>query len=155
MRVIVLNWENAHLHKDLWISQHRLRHRIFVNRLKWSVQSYNNLEFDQFDTPYAQYVICVKDDNIVCGVTRLLPTTRPYMIQCLWPTWLKEPPPQSKSIWEATRFGCCQSLNGDERSEVILTLIESCISFGLPANLGRSPEALAQFDLQPLLDLGA
>lgn len=131
MHTVTLSWETAHLYNDLWVAHHRLRHRIFVERLKWDVKSHNGLEYDEFDTPTAHYVICIKDSKQVCGITRLLPTTQPYMVQKLWPDWYRGDVPVQNNIWEATRFGCCATLTENERRQAVASLISSSLRFGL------------------------
>src|SRR5436190_10638472 len=57
MSTVCITWENAHLHGEAWISHHRLRYRIFVERQGWAVPTYNGLEYDEFDTPAARYIL--------------------------------------------------------------------------------------------------
>lgn len=85
MPVICLNWETAHMHGETWISHHRLRHRLFVERQGWEVPTVRDLEYDEFDTPAAQYLIWIDSKGETRGAARLLPTTRPYMVKKLWP----------------------------------------------------------------------
>lgn len=49
MTVVCLSWETAHLHGETWISHHRLRYRLFVERQGWDVPSYKGMEHDEFD----------------------------------------------------------------------------------------------------------
>ncbi len=61
MTVVSLSWETAHLHGETWISHHRLRHRLFVERQGWEIPTYRGMEYDEFDTPAAQYLLWVDD----------------------------------------------------------------------------------------------
>lgn len=131
MPVISLNWETAHLHGDAWISHHRLRHRLFVERQGWDVPTVRDLEHDEFDTPAAQYLLWFDDDDDLRGVARLLPTTRPYMVQKLWPDLVTGELPNSDSIWEATRFGCDRSLGAKARRRVVAEILCAMQEFGL------------------------
>ena len=135
MAIIALNWETAHLHGDTWISQHRLRHRIFVERQAWSVPAYNNLEYDDFDTPAAVYLVRGDDQGRARGIARLIPTTRPYMVQTLWPDLLDHPAPADPSIWEATRFGCDRGLAPIQRSQIVGELICGCLEWALQLDI--------------------
>ncbi|MGA2286886.1 acyl-homoserine-lactone synthase [Bradyrhizobium sp.] len=137
MTVLVLSWENAHLHGEAWISHHRLRHQIFVGRQSWDVPTYNSLEYDQFDTPAARYLVWIDDNGQARGVARLLPTTRPYMIKSLWPELLQHSPPETETIWEATRFGCDRSLTPSTRRRVVAELICGCLEFGLANGISQ------------------
>lgn len=148
MAVIALNWETAHLYGEAWISHHRLRHQIFVTRQQWEVPSFGALEYDQFDTPAATYLIWLDDSGQARGVVRLIPTLRPYMIQQLWPDLLDHPPPCQPGIWEATRFGCDHALPSPLRHRVVAELICACQEFAVSRDidqyLGVMPLAIFQ-----------
>ena len=61
MRTLAVTWETAHQHGEAWISHHRLRYKMFVERQKWSVPSYRQIEYDEFDTPAATYILTVDE----------------------------------------------------------------------------------------------
>jgi acyl homoserine lactone synthase len=104
---------------------------MFVERQKWSVPNYRHLEYDEFDTPAATYILTIDDQNRALGTTRLIPTTRPYMIRSLWPDLIDKKPPACNSIWEASRFGCDRDLDPGTRRCVIAQLILGCQEFGI------------------------
>lgn len=131
MSVLCLNWETAHLHGETWISHHRLRHRLFVERQRWDVPSVRGLEHDEFDTPAAQYLVWNDEVGEVRGVARLLPTSRPYMVQKLWPDLVSGELPASDAVWEATRFGCDQSLPAAARRRAVAEMLCAMQEFGL------------------------
>ena len=97
MPVVCLNWETAHLHGEAWIAHHRLRHRLFVERRGWDLPTHRGMEYDEFDTPAAWYLLWLDGQGETRGAVRLLPTTRPYMLQTLWPQLLRGVPPESTS----------------------------------------------------------
>lgn len=131
MPVLCLNWETAHLYGDAWISHHRLRHRLFVERQGWEVSTVRGIEHDEFDTPAAQYLVWTDGAGAVRGATRLLPTVRPYMVQKLWPELVKRTLPESDTVWEATRFGCDQSLLPGERRRAVAEMLCAMQEYGL------------------------
>ena len=137
MSVLCLNWETAHLHGETWISHHRLRHRLFVERQRWDVPSVHGLEHDEFDTPAAQYLVWNDEAGEVRGVARLLPTSRPYMVKKLWPDLVAGDLPESASVWEATRFGCDQSLCSADRRRSVAELLCGMQEFGLANDIAR------------------
>jgi N-acyl-L-homoserine lactone synthetase len=137
MSVICVDWESAHLHGEAWISHHRLRHRIFVERQRWEVPTYNGLEYDQFDTPAARYLLWLDAHQQARGVTRLIPTTQPYMVQTLWPQLVDGSLPQLSTVWEATRFGCDRDLDAQTRRRVVAELICGCQEFGLANGVSK------------------
>ena len=119
MNVIYLSWETAHQHGEAWVSHHRLRHRLFIERQAWDVPTYRGLEYDEFDTPAA----------------RLIPTTQPYMVAAFWPELVPEPLPRAPSVWEATRFGYDNNLEPEIRRRVVAELICGCQKYGIRNNI--------------------
>ena len=82
---------------------HRLRHRVFKERMQWDVRSINGLEFDTYDELDPTYLLA--GDGVVEGTWRILPTDGPYMLRDVFPELLGVPPaPDSPSIWETSRF---------------------------------------------------
>jgi len=106
MAVLEMCWRTAHLHGEAWISSHRLRKKIFVERQGWEVPVDEDLEYDEFDNPKAKYIMWLDDAGEARGVVRLLPTTSTYMIEKLWPDLVDGELPKAPNVWEATRFGC-------------------------------------------------
>lgn len=90
----------------LLFDMHRLRKRVFKDRMGWDVQVTNGgLEIDQFDIPEAIYLLATNKAGRVVGNWRLLPTTGPTMIRDVWPQFLDSlPMPSSPTVWEASRF---------------------------------------------------
>jgi acyl homoserine lactone synthase len=137
MSVVCISWETAHLHGEAWISHHRLRHRVFVDRLGWQVPSYRGLEYDQFDTPAATYVVWLDGEGLARGAARLIPTTQPYMVKALWPELIDGDLPQTDQIWEATRFVCDRDINSETRRRIVAELICGCQEFGIARGISR------------------
>lgn len=85
---------------------HRLRYRIFKERLGWDVQVSGDMEIDEFDACRPVYLLQRTGDSGVQGCVRLLPTTGPTMLRETFPALLDgEAAPRSDSIWESSRFG--------------------------------------------------
>lgn len=137
MTVVCLNWETAHLHGETWISHHRLRHRLFVERQGWQVPTYRGMEHDEFDTPAAQYLVWVDDAGNTRGVARLLPTIQPYMLKKLWPDMISGELPESDTVWEASRFGCDRTLNATMRRRVVAEILCAMQEFGIRNGIER------------------
>jgi acyl homoserine lactone synthase len=137
MRTVAVTWESIHLHGQAWVSHHRLRYKMFVERQNWGVPNYRQMEYDEFDTPAATYILAVDDDNRALGTTRLVPTTRPYMIKSLWPDLAQIELPQSETIWEASRFGCDRDIDSITRRRVVAHLILGCQEFGVANGISR------------------
>jgi acyl homoserine lactone synthase len=79
---------------------HRLRHRVFKERLDWDVQISGDMEIDEFDALHPAYLIQRASDNRVQGCVRLLPSTGPTMLRDTFPILLdRAPAPTSATIW--------------------------------------------------------
>ncbi|MBM9400006.1 hypothetical protein JUN65_00125 [Gluconacetobacter azotocaptans] len=86
----LLTLETAHCMGSALRDQYRFRYKQFVIREKWDVPNYMGMEYDQFGTLAAAYLVWRDDDRSVRGLVRLLPTTRPYMTESLWPDLIPE-----------------------------------------------------------------
>lgn len=137
MAVVSLNWETIHLHGEAWISHHRLRHRLFVERQGWDVPSYRGMEHDEFDTPAAQYLLWLDAEGETRGMVRLLPTAQPYMVKKLWPDLVPGELPESDSVWEATRFGCDHDLDATTRRRAVAEILCAMHEFGIVNEVDR------------------
>ena len=51
-------------------AQHRLRYRSIIERQKWNVPNYCQMEFDQYDNPATKYLIYRDENYIARGVSR-------------------------------------------------------------------------------------
>jgi hypothetical protein len=90
---------------DELAEMHRLRYRVFKQRLDWDVEASGDLEIDQFDALHPVYLLQRGRDGRVQGCVRLLPSTGPTMLREAFGTLLNgEPAPASPTIWESSRF---------------------------------------------------
>ncbi|MFH0301069.1 acyl-homoserine-lactone synthase [Bradyrhizobium sp. 31Argb] len=104
MKVIVRS-RAALLHDpELAMGMHRLRGRVFKDRLDWDVSVSSGLEIDQYDTFRPTYLLALEQNDVV-GCVRLLPTTGPNMLADTFPVLLDgNPAPKATRIWESSRF---------------------------------------------------
>jgi len=137
MSVHLINWSNIHKHGDTWMQHHALRHKVFRGRCAWNIAEHDGLEYDEFDTPLARYLVSVGEDGRVHGAIRLIPTTHPFMSQTHWPEMFAGPPPSGPEIWEATRFCSDHTLPIEQRRACVLDLLEASMSFGLENGITR------------------
>jgi acyl homoserine lactone synthase len=81
------------------------RYAIFVETLQWQLPAENGREFDQFDRPDTRYVIARDAQGLICGCARLLPTTRAYLLDEVFPGLMNgQPAPHDAQVWELSRF---------------------------------------------------
>lgn len=92
------------------------RYRVFVERLGWTLPARDGLEYDQFDSEHTIYVVA-RRAGVIVGTARLLPTTRPYLLESCFPDLLGSiEPPRSECVWELSRFAAVD-LDSDGSSE--------------------------------------
>ncbi|MCP3468132.1 acyl-homoserine-lactone synthase [Bradyrhizobium sp. CCGUVB23] len=104
MKVVALSHSALWNHSDLTFGMHRLRRRVFSERLDWDVSVSNGLEIDQYDALAPTYLLVV-DQRSVVGCVRLLPTTGRNMLANTFPVLLDvRHAPNSPTIWESSRF---------------------------------------------------
>ncbi|MCE2576696.1 acyl-homoserine-lactone synthase [Komagataeibacter sp. FNDCR2] len=128
----IVRVENAKWCGDALAEQFKFRYRHFVAKEQWDVPSYKGMEYDQFDTPAAVYLVWRDIAGVVRGMVRLLPTICPYMLDTLWPDMAPVPPVQpSPSVWEITRFGVERDLSLTLRKKISAELILACIEFSV------------------------
>lgn len=84
---------------------HRLRFRVFKQRLAWDVGAEGDLEIDAFDALCPAYLLQRSTDGRINGCVRLLPSTGPTMLRVHFPELLGgQAAPSTPAIWESSRF---------------------------------------------------
>lgn len=116
MRASVLSVTNQHKYGELYTDFLRARKEVFIDQKGWDLPQTEGMEFDQYDTPQAKYVIIHEHGSILAGV-RLLPTQArcgcyTYMLRDAQRGMLPDIPahvlyetaPVAPHVWEATRL---------------------------------------------------
>lgn len=131
------------------------RKEIFVDLLQWDVPVIaGRFEIDQFDDQHARYLVLAEPDGRHLGSTRLLPTTRPHILDSLYPELCDDDPPRGADIFEITRFCLDRHLCAAERRDVRDTLVLALVDHAL-ANCVSSYTAIAELGwLQQVLAFG-
>ncbi|RTM08830.1 MAG: GNAT family N-acetyltransferase [Hyphomicrobiales bacterium] len=121
---------------DLIADMHRLRYRVFRDRLNWDVSVSGDMEIDAYDALKPTYIICVDDSGSVAGCARLLPTTGPTMLANTFPALLgSNPSPRSDKMFESSRF-CVDTSAGDSVTatglrDATFSLLAGILEWGL------------------------
>jgi N-acyl-L-homoserine lactone synthetase len=104
--IVIIEKNNAHKYSNLVDKMHRLRARIFHDRLGWDVRVVGGKERDKYDDEGPVYIIYADDEaREVKGSMRLLPTTGPTLLaDCFADTLPDAALLSAPTIWEATRF---------------------------------------------------
>lgn len=121
------------------------RYRVFVEHLGWELGCPPEQEADQFDREDTVYVVSRTDEGDINGCARLLPTSRPYLLQEVFPQLLNGAgPPAADDIWELSRFtavdlaGLQEPGGGRFSSPVAVALLHESIACA--ARLGAPPD---------------
>lgn len=131
------------------------RKSVFVDLLKWDVPVLGGLyEVDQFDDEHARYLILADSEERHLGSARLLPTTRPHILDSFYPGLCAEPPPRGEHIYEITRFCLDRRLRAAARRAVRDTLVASLVDHALANGIERY-SAIAEIGwFQQILSFG-
>jgi acyl homoserine lactone synthase len=119
---------------------HRLRYRVFKERLGWDVEVSGDMEIDEFDACRPAYLLQTDDEDRIQGCVRLLPTTGPTMLRDTFPLLLDgQRAPASDTIWESSRFGVDlrsrDEKTGRSIAKATYELFAGMIEFGLMRQL--------------------
>jgi acyl-homoserine lactone synthase len=122
---------------DLLEKAWRLRHKIFVEEMGWlALARPDGREIDEFDDDHAVHLLALADDELV-GYSRLLPTTRPYVLSTHLPGLCEGPPPSATHIVEWSRIGVADQVrtSGRRLNPTALALLTGIVEWGLPRGL--------------------
>lgn len=121
------------------MDMHRLRCRVFKERLDWGVEVRDGLEVDQFDQCDPVYLLNLDSAGRVQGCVRLLPTLGPNMLRDTFSALLDGSAcPASADIWESSRFALDLQGNasgGGTLSPATTEMFAGMIEFGLARSL--------------------
>lgn len=89
---------------DLW-EMHRLRAKVFKDKMGWDVPIISGMEIDGYDALNPYYMIIREPAKGLSGCWRVLPTEGPYMLKDTFPELLHgRQAPKDPKIWELSRF---------------------------------------------------
>jgi N-acyl-L-homoserine lactone synthetase len=90
---------------DALNDMHRLRYRVFKERLGWDVETAGDLEVDEYDALRPTYLLLRGPETRLGGCVRFLPSLGPTMLRDTFPALLPSGPfVGSKDVWESSRF---------------------------------------------------
>lgn len=108
------------------------RKRLFVDLLGWGVPVIESAyEVDQFDDAHCVYLVAGEPGDAHLGSMRLLPTTRPHILNTLFPALCDGPVPVGAHVWEITRLCLPNRLRTARRLEIRCRLISAMVDHAL------------------------
>ncbi|MCK1688127.1 acyl-homoserine-lactone synthase [Bradyrhizobium sp. 145] len=119
---------------------HRLRYRVFKQRLDWTVEVSGDMEVDEFDVLRPVHLLNRSRAGQIQGCVRLLPSSGPTMLRDTFAILLDgQPAPRSDRIWESSRFALDVPADAPKASGGLAAatyeLFAGMIEFGLSIEL--------------------
>ncbi len=135
-----LSVQNMHEFGTLFVTYLKARREVFIAQKGWKLPETDGMEFDQYDTPMARWVVIHNHGEVLAGV-RIAPTTarcgnHTYMLRDAQLGLIPELPsdalyeeaPVSKYIWEATRLFISDTVPAQSRLGVQTMLMRGMAS---------------------------
>jgi acyl homoserine lactone synthase len=119
---------------------HKLRARVFKDRLGWEVPVLSGMEIDGYDALEPFYMMIREPgEGALRGCWRLLPTEGPYMLKDSFAELLHgEEAPHNARIWELSRFAIQTDPNSRFGfSEITMESFGEMIRYGRSHNIDR------------------
>lgn len=116
---------------ELW-EMHRLRAKVFKDRMGWEVPIMSGMEIDGFDAIEPYYMMISEPGKGLRGCWRALPTTGPYMLKDTFPELLYgQAAPENPKVWELSRFAIeAKGPQGFGFSGLSLEALREIVRFG-------------------------
>lgn len=117
--------------KDLW-EMHRLRAKVFNDRMGWEVPIMSGMEIDGYDALEPYYLMVKNRAKGLRGCMRVLPSVGPYMLKDTFPELLHgHSAPENPKIFELSRF----AVEADDQqafgfSELTMHVTREIVRFG-------------------------
>jgi N-acyl-L-homoserine lactone synthetase len=137
------------------MEMHHHRKQVFVDQLGWKLVGGGWLEVDEFDNDYATYLMVVSpDDDRHLASVRLLPTTRPHMLNSVFSDLVPGGAPQGETVWEISRFIAAPGEGGASVLRVHRMLAHALVEFALLNGVERYTLITESRRLPALLSIG-
>jgi N-acyl-L-homoserine lactone synthetase len=139
MIMLVESFSYAHFPDEL-AQMHRLRYRVFKERMDWNVTTDGDREIDTFDASSPVYLLYRQGDRSpIEGCVRLLPSTGPTMLRDVFAVLANGNAAENRAVWESSRFAVDTSSLGPTTPSGLAAatcqLFAGMIEFGLYRNL--------------------
>lgn len=147
--IVRVTYENLDKYGRAFYAQFCLRNRCFIERQNYNVLQYKGMEFDQYDTPAAVYLVALSPDGEAWGCSRLTPVSLGSMLKDLWPHLVDRPADVFRpGVWEGTRFCVDKTLAVEVRQRVCRELVVGYFEAGLAAGMQKIIGVMPPFILR-------
>lgn len=134
--VLIVDHRNRARERVALRSMFEARKRVFVDLLAWDLPVLaGRFEVDQFDDGLATYLIVGDPLGQHLASARLLATTRPALLDSLFPELVDGAPPCGPDVLEITRFCLSReagaALRREARDRLLVGLVEFALARGI------------------------
>jgi N-acyl-L-homoserine lactone synthetase len=142
--ITCVTYENLHEYGGAFYAQFKLRHKAFIERQNYQVSTCRSMEYDQYDTPAALYLVYMDSSGEAKGCSRLTPVDRGCMLKDVWPSLVScHDNIFARDVWEGTRFCIDKDLPIQDRKrilqELVLGYFEVGLNWGMKKIIGVMP----------------
>ncbi|WP_374394881.1 acyl-homoserine-lactone synthase [Sphingopyxis sp.] len=130
--LLVIDHNNRAMEHRALRTMFEARKRVFIDLLKWDLPALAGCyELDQFDDVHATYLIVTDGEADHLASARLLQTTRPALLDSLFPELVSGAIPHGPDIVEITRFCLSPGIGARRRREARDTLLVALVEHAL------------------------
>jgi N-acyl-L-homoserine lactone synthetase len=138
------------------MEMHHDRKQVFVDRFGWRLPAKGSwLEVDQFDDDYAIYLLARSPEGRHRGSVRLLPSSRPHMLDSLFSHLCPGGVPRGDDCWEISRLVTNPAdATGNSVLKVHRMLALALVEFALDNGISRYTLVAEAHRVPALLSVG-
>ena len=154
--IYIIDRDNRYAFKRQLDEMFRIRHDIYVGRRGWkALAKPDGRDIDQFDTEDTVYLLGLDDFGRVTSGLRLNPTTRPHLINTIFPHAVTMGNiPVGDDIYEFTRyFVVPERVERMKRREAAGELLVAMFEYGLAVGLSHISLLCDSFFLNTALEM--
>jgi len=130
--LLIIDSTNRALEHKAMRTMFEARKRVFIDLLKWDLPALaDRFELDHFDDADATYLIVTDSAGEHLASARLLLTTRPALLDSLFPELVAGAVPQGKDVLEITRFCLSPGIGARQRRIARDALLVGLAEFAL------------------------
>ena len=130
--LLIVDSTNRALEHKAMRTMFEARKRVFIDLLKWDIPALaDRFELDQFDDVDATYLIVTDTEGEHLASARLLLTTRPALLDSLFPGLVAGEVPQGVDVLEITRFCLSPGIGARQRRIARDALLVGLAEFAL------------------------
>ncbi len=153
--LITVDASNRILERTALRAMFAARKRVFIDLLHWDIPALDGrFEIDQFDDAHARYIVLLDEDSDHLASARLLPTTRPGILNSLYTDLVSGGLPESEHAFEITRFCLSPEIRARDRRIVRNRLVTALALYALDHGI-RTYTGVAELGwLRQILEFG-